>query len=229
MNTDVLTGEPIEESQQVDEQVQDGEGQNESQGETTTPNTNEKHVPLAALEAERTGRRDWKEKALRFEGELKAMREMSQPRQVQEEQVERDPFVVMNERMINERFNTSELIARQAHPDIDEKIEAFKEALQANPAIYQQMQNQAHPWEFAYKEGARLLLAKEMGDDPTTYRQKLEAEIRAKVLAELGQGESNQSNPKAVLPKSLAGFRSSAARSAGTFTGPTPFDQIINS
>jgi hypothetical protein len=232
---DVLTGEPREEAnQQVEDQTQQagsGEG-GEGQSETTSQNTEERHVPLAALEAERTGRKDWKEKALRFEGELKAVREQLTQRNqpAQEDQTERNPFEVMQERIVNERFNTSEMIARQAHADIDEKVEVFKAAMEKNPALYAQMQADRHPWEFAYREGARMLLAQEMGDDPSAYKSKLEAEIEARILAKHGltSGATSQTAPKTALPASLAGARSSAARTAPSFTGPTPFDQVVN-
>jgi len=229
---DVLTGQPREESQQVEDQAQqtgDGEG-GEGQSETTSQNTEERHVPLAALEAERKGRQDWKEKAARYEGELaEVRRQLEQRQQPQgEQQQERNPFEVMQERILNERFNTSEMIARQAHADIDEKIEVFKTAMEKNPALYAQMQADRHPWEFAYREGARMLLAQEMGDDPTAYRSKLEAEIREKVMAELGHTSTTPAASKTPLPASLAGARSSAARSAPSFTGPTPFDQVVN-
>ena len=231
-NLDVLTGEPREESQQVEDpnqlQADGGEG-GDGHSETTSQDTTERHVPLAALEAERKGRQDWKEKAARYEGELaEVRRQLEQRQQPQAEQTERNPFEVMQERIINERFNTSEMIARQAHADIDEKIEVFKTAMEKNPALYAQMQADRHPWEFAYREGARMLLAQEMGDDPTAYRTKLEAEIRQKVMAELGQTSTTQAAPKTALPASLAGARSSAARSAPAFTGPTPFDQVVN-
>jgi hypothetical protein len=231
-NTDVLTGEPREESQQVEDTTQQGaEGGEGGEGhsETTSQDTTERHVPLAALEAERKGRQDWKEKAARYEGELaEVRRQLEQRQQPQGEQVERNPFEIMQERLINERFNTSEMIARAAHTDIDEKVEVFKAAMEKNPALYAQMQADKHPWEFAYREGARMLLAQEMGDDPTAYRTKLEAEIRQKVMAELGQTTTNPAAPKTPLPTSLAGARSSASRSSGAFTGPTPFDQVVN-
>lgn len=220
-----------EQVEQVTEPVETPEPEQAEPAEESAPtaqDNNGKHVPLAALEAERKGRQDWKEKALRLEGEMKAWREQqSAASQPQEPQVERNPFEVMQERILNERFNTSELIARQKYEDIDDKIKVFQEAMAKNPALYAQMRDQTHPWEFAYKEGARMLLAQEMGDDPTAYRAKVEAEIRAKVMAEMGQATAPVTKAAPNVPVSMANARSSASRQAPAWTGPTPFDQML--
>jgi len=199
----------------------------ETQGEPTSPST-DKHVPLAALEAERSQRKDWKERALRLEGEMKAMREQRERvQEPQEEQRQMDPIQVMQQRMLDQHYNTSQLLAKQSYKDLDEKVEVFMEAAKQNPALVAAMQQQAHPYEFAYREAERMLLQKEMGNDPSAYRAKLETEIREKLLAEMGQ--SNQSAAPAAprIPASLAGARSSAGRTAGVFTGPPSLDDIL--
>lgn len=218
-------GEPKVVEQQVEQvETQASPEQTETQGEPTSQNA-DKHVPLAALEAERNVRKDWKEKALRFEGEVTALRrqlEERSARQPQEPQRQMEPMEQIRHEMLNDRFNTSQMLAAQKYSDLDEAVEVFQEAAKANPALAMALQQQAHPYEFAYKEGKRLQLLKEVGDDPASYRQKLEEEIRTKVLAELQPGA-----PKVSLPTSLAGARSSATRSAPAFTGPTPLDNMF--
>ena len=179
---------------------------------------NESHVPLAALEAERKGRQDWKEKAIRFEEELRHLRE--QAANPPQERVQLDPLQSIQQQIINERFNTSEMLVKQAHADADEVVGVFMEAAKANPALSAALQNQRHPWDFAYKEGKRLAMLKEVGDDPSAYRAKIEAEVMARL---------QQSQPQALnLPTSLNGVRSVANRSTPAFTGPTPLDAIVN-
>ncbi|MNY73265.1 hypothetical protein D3C86_2120160 [compost metagenome] len=76
-----------------------------------------------------------------------------------------------------------------------------------------------NPYEFAYREGKRIQLLKEVGDDPAAYRARIEAEVREQL---------QKANPAALnLPASLAGARSSATRTAPAFTGPSPLDSLF--
>lgn len=187
-----------------------------AEGVPTAPAAESQHVPLAALESERKSRQDWKEKAIRYEEELKQLR---QPVQQPEQQT--DPLQSMQQQIVNERFNNSEMIARTQYKDVDEKVAVFMEAAKANPALSIALQQQRHPWEFAYKEGQRLLMLKEVGDDPAAYRARVEAEVRASL--------ETPAAPALKLPQSLAGVRSAAPRSAPGYTGPPPFEEIVNS
>lgn len=219
--------QPQVEEHQTPETPQQENQEPEAQGEPTSPST-DKHVPLAALEAERSQRKDWKEKALRLEGEMKAMREQRERvQQPQEEQRQMDPIQVMQQRMVDQHYNTSMLLAKQSYKDLDEKVSVFMEAAQQNPALVAAMQQQAHPYEFAYREAERMLLQKEMGNDPTAYRAKLEAEIREKVMAEMVQTNPSGTPAAPRIPTSLAGARSSAGRTASAFTGPTDLNDIL--
>ncbi len=178
----------------------------------------EKHVPLAALEAERGQRRDWKEKALRLEGELKAAREFTQrQRQAPQEQTEYDPFQARLAQLETIALDASEQSARQAFGSetVDKALAKLQEAA---PHLIQQALQQQNPWHFVVKEGKKLMLLDEIGDDPATYRARIEAEIRASMNAPV---------PKPVLPTSLATARSSASRGASTFNGPPPFDSMF--
>lgn len=223
--------EKTEEEPQVDEgQAQEASAEAETpetQGEPTSPGT-DKHVPLAALEAERGQRRDWKEKALRYEGELKAIREQRErPQQAPEEQRQMDPFQMVQQQMLNQRFETSELIAKQTHKDLDEKVQVFMEAAKQNPALVAAMQREVHPYEFAYREAERIQLQKEMGGDPSAYRAKIEAEIREQLKAEMGQSPTITAPAAPRIPTSLAGARSAAGRTASSFSGPPSLDDIL--
>lgn len=213
----VLNPQPEETVEQPEVQAQEQSGASpEGGGEPTSPETqNQTHVPLAALEAERKGRQDWKEKAIRFEEELKQLRLSQQQQQVSQ----MDPMVAMQQQVINERFNTSEMLARQTYKDLDDKVNVFMEAAKTNPALAAALHQQKHPWDFAYREGARMLMLKEVGDDPAAYRAKIEAEIRAQL--------QSQAQPQVNVPSSLNGARSVAPRSAPAWTGPTDLGNIL--
>lgn len=189
-----------------------------------------KTVPLDALEAERKQRKDWKEKALRAEGELEAYRRQAAGQQPQGETQPLDPMQAMQAQVLNERFNMSEMIARRDYADLDAKLEIFEKAAQANPALAAQLQRQAHPWDWMYKEAQKIQLMQEIGDNPASYREKLKAEL----LAELGQTPgaapveaAPAAAPAAQVPQSLATARSAGARSAPVWSGPSSLDSIL--
>jgi hypothetical protein len=225
---DPTAGQQVQQEpqQQPQQQPQDGDpGAAPPAAQDTT-----KHVPLEALEAERKGRQDWKEKAIRAEEEARQLREQMQRAQAGQQPQQQDPLLVMQQQIVNERFNVSEMVLRSQHQDVDDMVAVFKEAAAKNPALVAQMHANQHPWKFAYEEGKRLKFASEIGNDPEAYRKKLEAEIRSKVEAELsGQTTTNQSAAAPappVIPASLAGARSAGAR-GNTFTGPTPLETLF--
>jgi len=201
--------------QQPQEQEPQGAAEGGSEGATTAQQAQEQHVPLAALTAERQQRQDWKEKAIRYEEELKQIRQQAATQQ----HSQMDPMVAMQQQVINERFNTSEMLARQSYKDLDDKVNVFMEAAKSNPALAAALHQQRHPWEFAYKEGARMLMLQEVGDDPAAYRAKVEAEIRAQL--------QSQAQPQVNVPSSLNGARSVASRSSPAWTGPTDLGNIL--
>lgn len=207
--------------QPPEQQPQEGEGAAPpAAGEQT------KHVPLEALESERKQRQDWKEKAIRAEEEAKQLREQMQ-RASQLPQQPQDPLLVLQQQIVNERFNNSEMLVREKYADADEMVATFKEAAAKNPALNAQMMSHPHPWKFAYEEGKRLRFASEIGNDPAAYRER----IRAEVLAELQKtppaaGAGATAPAPAPIPQSLAGARSAGAR-GNTWTGPTPMENLF--
>lgn len=139
----------------------------------------------------------------------------------------------VEQRMLQERLNISEMYARERHADYQEKLDAFADMVRENPALYHQMMQQANPAEFAYKTASSTLKLKEMGD-PQEYERKLreniEAELRAKIAAEAEAQKAAQVEEaiKQKLPKS--GF--SEKRSVGgvknpPYSGPRPLGDIL--
>lgn len=189
-------------------------------------------VPLKALEEERKGRQDWKEKAIRFEEELKHLRAQGQPHSTQ--QPPQPTTLTYEQGLLNERMNMSEMMVRQQHgdTDVDAALEVFQKAVQENPALGAQLAQQRHPWQFMFDQAKRIQAMQEIGTDPAAYRQKLRDEI----LAELQQQGAAPAAPAAaasaapsapVIPRSLATARSSAPRSAPVWTGPTSLNDIL--
>jgi hypothetical protein len=193
----------------------------EGDGAPAAPQAHESHVPLAALEAERRGRQDWKEKAIRAEERLRELESRQQPQQHQHQPQQQAPQF---DPILNTRLDFSEVLLRQSlnnAPDIDEKIDAFKAAAAADPSLYAAMMRSQHPWKFAYDKANEMAMLKEIGSDPVAYRAKLEAEIRAKLQSEA------PAQPQFNVPATLNGARSVAPRSASTWTGPPPLESIF--
>jgi hypothetical protein len=208
-----------------------GEGEvapQQSANDAPPASEQDKLVPLKALEEERKGRQDWKEKAIRFEEELKHLRANGGQQQAQQQQQEPLTF---EQALLNERMNVSEMMLRNQHQDVDEKLAVFQAEVAKNPALGAELAKQRHPWEWMYKQAQRIQALNDIGDDPTAYETKL----REKIMAEI-QGQQQQQTPAAatttqaaapVLPKSLATARSAGPRSAPAWTGPTPLNDIL--
>ena len=222
------TGEPTDHTP-----LADVAGAGGAAAQTDAPPASESSpmVPLKALEEERKGRQDWKEKAIRFEEELKHLRAQGQQQPAQQQH---QPVSLTYEQgLLNERMNMSEMMVRQQHgdADVDSALEVFQKAVQENPALGAQLAQQRHPWQFMLDQAKRIQAMQEIGTDPTAYRQK----VREEILAELQQqGAAPVAQPAAVpvpaapvIPRSLATARSSAPRSAPVWTGPTSLNDIL--
>lgn len=239
LNGEVSNDEPMGEPQVTEpvaqEPVTEPEPQEQEPAEAAPPAAKQeaKTVPLDALEAERKQRKDWKERALRLEGELAAyQRQQQQAQQPEQEYQPADPLEAVQAQVLNERFNMSEMIARRDYQDLDEKLEVFSQAAAKNPALAAQLRTQPHPWDWMYKEAQKIQLMNDIGDNPASYREKLETELRAKLMAEIGQTQAAPAPtpaaaPAAQIPQSLATARSAGARSAPVWTGPSSLDSIL--
>jgi len=224
-----VAAEQVEKAETVEQVAEQPQG-SEATESATTAQEDGKRVPLAALEAERKGRQDWKEKAIRYEEELKAVRQQQAAPQQPAQEV--SPLEMMQRELVSQRFNMSEQMARDRYkdsPDLEDMVMLCAEHAAKNPTLQAQLAAAPHPWDFAYKEGKRLKLMQDMGDNPDDFK----ARIRAEILAELqGSGQATTTSPVPApsatqLPQSLASARSSAGRTAPAFTGPTPIGSLF--
>lgn len=247
---DVLRGEVSDDATanaaaDTDEAIHTGETQQEdaaagesqaaaSEAGNDAPPASEqpKVVPLEALEAERKGRQDWKEKAIRFEEQVNALRAQMEQAQRQPQASTQQPVEVTPEmQRLSDKLDISEMMAREKYPDLDDKFEFFKAEVAKNPALHAEALRQKHPYDWMYKQAVKLQALSEIGDDPTAYQQSLREKLKAELLAEMGQQSAETQQPVTqaapVLPKSLATSRSAGPRSAPTWTGPTALNDIL--
>lgn len=200
----------------------------------------------SALQAERAKRNDYKGERDRLAGELAAFKVQFEafqkaPPPAAVPAVQAQPVAVPNpvedpqgyhafiqQDIFNRSLNMSEAMLRQQigdDADVDAKREKFRQMADSNPSLRTQLQQSAHPYRFVYDTAAKAIALEEIGD-PTSFRSKLEAEIRAQVMAEVS-GTTPIAAPRVQLPQSLGTARSAGSRNAPVINVPEAFDDIL--
>lgn len=129
----------------------------------------------------------------------------------------------------SDRLNLSEDLARQKYDDYQDKFQVFTQMVQRDPSIYQQMLSQPNPAEFAYRAAKRLQDIQEMGD-PDSYRAKIEAEVREKIVQEVEEKNRQQYEQQVQQTNSLPhSFSEKQSKNVprGSFAGPASLDSIL--
>ncbi len=131
----------------------------------------------------------------------------------------------------------SRLIAEVRHGDelVNGAEAAFSQAHAAgkiDPVEAQRVLTSPNIYDAAVKWHRRQLAQQEIGDDPVKYREKVEAEIRAKLEAEAQGVQQNgdaqrQNGAVPVMPSNLATARNVGARAGPAWAGPTPLNDIF--
>jgi hypothetical protein len=210
------------------------------------------YIPRQAFDRERQRRQDWKEKAARLEGQLAEMtrqqeaaqRAASQPppqpvyRQPAPDPAA-DPHGYANyvrqqqmEAQLNHQLNVSEMLLREKIGDakVSEYVNEFKELAQRDQTLYGKLYSQPHPYSWMQREVERQRVLRDVGDDPSAYRSKIEAEARAKWEAEATARQPPAPvSPAAGLQPSLATARSVAGRTAPNWSGMTSEEDLVAS
>jgi hypothetical protein len=129
--------------------------------------------------------------------------------------------------VLNERLNTSEMMALDKHGKevIDRETEYFKKRTEADPRLWNELYSKPHPYQWMIDDNATARLHEEIGTDPAAYRARIAAEERAKMESELSR--SPVISPAAGLPPSLANARSAAPRGTNGYAGPMSIDDIL--
>jgi hypothetical protein len=193
-----LTGAEVEadkpEQQQEPEQTEEvkDKGVKEESAppaESQAPAKDERFIPINALLDER-------EKRQRLEAELAQLKAQAEPAKedTAEDDLFSNPAEVLRRVQMEayaaarrDMINMSEAILFESKPDAQEKIDAFKDAIQQNPTLYQQMLQHPNPAGFAYQEGSKFLSVKSMPNDMAAYEKELRAKIEAELAAKYGQ------------------------------------------
>jgi hypothetical protein len=208
--------------------------------EPPQPLDGEPVIGRRAFEDERRKRQDWKEKAARLEGELAAYkRQQEEAARPQPQPMpplapidpSQDPMgftVRIQQVMLNERLNNSEMLLRDKIGDdkVTEYVQEFQQLAQRDPTLFGKLYAQTNPYGWMTREVDRQRVLRDVGDDPSAYRSKIEAEARAKWEAEAA-AKPAPTSPAAGLQPSLATVRSVAGRTAPTWSGEPSLEDVL--
>ena len=208
-------------------------------------------IPRRAYEDERRKRQDWKARAVEAETKHKelqrqfeeATRRATAPPSTQPHAQPQPPppdpatdprgfaqHLVQQQAatLLNERLNNSEMMLREKIGDekLAEYVEDFRQMAQADPTLFGKLYSQPHPYNWMTREVDRLRVARDMGDDPAAYRERILAEGRAQWEAE-AKAAPPALSPAAGMQPSLATARSVAGRSAGAWTGEPSLEDVL--
>jgi hypothetical protein len=188
---EVEAEKPEQEPEQTEEVKDEGVKQESAPpAESQALAKDERFIPINALLDER-------EKRQRLEAELaqyKAKEAQPAKEDTTEDDLFSNPAEVLKRVQMEayaaarrDMINMSEAILFETKPDAQEKIDAFKDAVQQNPTLYQQMLHSPNPAGFAYQEGSKFLSVKSMPTDMAAYEKELRAKIEAELAAKYGQ------------------------------------------
>lgn len=133
----------------------------------------------------------------------------------------------IDQRVNDAQLNISEMLAKRDHPDLDEKVERYKELIADNPALHTQVMATASPYHevVAVVEKAEKL---EKLQDVDKYEAQLRTELEAKIRAEYEAKAQKKDDLANSIPQSLSDLGSKGGVTGPSFSGPTPLDNILD-
>ena len=200
---------------EVAEEPEEPKGEKQAEPEAEAPAEPEPEPsapPAPEQEAQRiplTAMLDEREKRQKAERELEEMRRWRAQMEAQKQQPKtpdmyEDPEgytryqqSMLQQTLWNERLNVSELMARDKYGEelVDQARDAFLAQTKSNPALYVEMQQSRHPYDFVVAWHKRSQFLNEV-KDPDEWRNAERERIRQELLAEASQ----PSKPKAPPP-----------------------------
>lgn len=215
----------VAEALEAEGDVSEGTGEDQAAPPAATEEKQQGHIPVTALLDEREKR----QAAEREVAELRQWRQQQEQLQRQSQQPPPDWYDDPEKRMQveraqtahmlwNERLNMSEMTVRSQVGDelVDAATQAFTVATQTNPALYQEMQSQRHPYDFVVKWHQRQSILTEIGDNPKAWMEAQREQIRAEMAA-----ENSQPPPVKAPPGSLASAPSAKGQEPAAVDAPS--------
>jgi hypothetical protein len=128
-------------------------------------------------------------------------------------------------------FARENAIGRFEEAKVNDAERAFIGALQAgqlDPADYRRVVNSPNRYAEAVRWHQRQVARAEIGDDPSAFKARVEAELRERILAELNGGAGERSRFAYATPSNLAGVRNVGSRSGPAWSGPASLTDIFD-
>jgi hypothetical protein len=125
-------------------------------------------------------------------------------------------------------------ITRFTEDAVNEAETAFISAMQSgklDQADFQKVVSSPNRYAAAVQWHKRQLAQAEVGDDPSAYRAKIEAEVLAKYGIQPGtqqQAQPGNAAAPSLMPSNIAGAPNVGARSGPAWSGPAPLNDIFN-
>lgn len=232
--------EPVEQRQELVPQTGEKEQPSAPPAEATddAPPPG-KWIPLKAHEDERKKRQELERRLAEYERQIQQPKQQPPPPPdwiADPEGAAERMRLELAEQHYRFRVDTGFELLRERYADLDEVTDFFASVARQDPRLAAQVRDHPNPVKFAYDMGRKIKAMQEIGSDPDAYRKRLEDEVRAKVLAEMGQqpvegGELKpvpQKSLPAPVPKSLARDVSQQPRASnGQWAGPKSLSDIL--
>lgn len=188
------------------------------------------HIPLNALQDERRKRQQAEDQLNQMQAALQQYEAYFQ--QANQPTVDDDPIAYvaqqvrdqlapqLQQELLVQKVTFAEMQARAKWTDYDDKVELFKAEAQRNPFLLQQAAAAPDPAAYAYNVATQIDQARQWGGNPAPSREQIEAELREKIMSEIGISNRQP-------PLSTATERSTGTRSGPAWSGPATLDELL--
>jgi len=216
----------VEPEQETPDAVEAPEPEQDAEPETPQPEEAEvkpepkpeQTVPLAAL--------------LEVRQELQALKSLATPKVAptpapdvfeDPEGYQKHMRGVVEQASVNQKLEMSRFMAEREYGK--DQVDAMFEYFNEHPEQSQQFLSAPSPFHAGMDFFNQQRVATEIGSDPAAYKQKLEAEIRAKVEAEMVAKQARDTAGK--FAPSMANVTGTGGGPRTSFTGPTDLTSIL--
>lgn len=189
----VTNSTEAEESEAEETEAEETEGEKDAE----PPAAEEKSVPYAALKDERRKRQELEEEIKQLRAQKTEKTEEKVPDPIEDPEGYKNFMDNSQKReSLSIKINLSRDIMLDSHTDYEEVEKTFIDLAKANPFLVHQMNASPNPARFAYKTAKEHLEIQQLKDPK--YREKLEAELREKILSEMKDKRPDKKKTSAV-------------------------------
>jgi hypothetical protein len=164
------------------------------------------------------------------EAKLQSILQQQQPQDYYQDP-QQQPAQPQNQEWKTALMAMSEVQAKAAHSDYDEKLAAFTEHINAtkDASLWAQIENAVHPAEAAYQFGKSLLIQKKYGSDPEQMAAKIRAEVEQEIRAKQAKAIGEKVAAKNNSTTNLSTVRTAASGGATAQWKPTTIADLYRS